>query len=207
MRRFAAVLLLGGCYPAIAEKGPAGAVHTDGTDDTSTAAGEDGTDSGTGGDGDSGDGDSGDGDPGDGGTGGDGDSGDGSTGGGGDAGSGADWGALEPCRVALPSDTVVYSSDAVVTDSGSWGLVCRNATVSFSGAGARAAVVAGGDAVLTGSGGLAWVADRGSVVVLGPDAGVGADDLSDVLDNSGTADVTDCGGGLVLDLSALPSGC
>ncbi len=182
------------------DEGAGDAVGDGGSDDGGTGGGEEGA--GAGGPG----GGTGD----DAGSGGD-DTGSGSDdagSGGDDAGSGGDTGEppLDPCAVVLPADTVVYRDPATVTEPGTWALVCRNATASFSGSAVRAAVRRGGAAVFTGGEPMAWVEDRGSVVVLGGSGAIGAVDPGDVTDAAGAATVTECPS-LTIDTSAVTDPC
>ena len=101
---------------------------------------------------------------------------------------------------------MVYTETTTVEDDDVWGLVCRNATVSFLGDRARVILGDRGSAVLSGAGALAWLGDRGDVVVVGAGAGVGTSNASGVNDRSGDADVVTCDT-LTVDLSALSEGC
>ena len=122
-------------------------------------------------------------------------------------GTGGDTGApVDPCHVVLPADTVVVRTSTAVSTDGLTLWVCRNATASVTGAGARALGEAGADLVIGGAGAQLWLRDRATANVIGAGATVAHEARATIVDRAGDAILTSCTT-ITVDSSAVPSGC
>jgi hypothetical protein len=107
----------------------------------------------------------------------------------------------------VPSDALVISEDAVVSEPAVAAWVCDNVTASGTGEGSRSSASDHARRGLPGAGSTAWVPTGARVTVLGGPVLLYVDPAATVSDEEGFAKTVSCPG-LALDLSLAPEpGC
>ncbi|TVQ91363.1 MAG: hypothetical protein EA397_09905 [Deltaproteobacteria bacterium] len=121
-------------------------------------------------------------------------------------GDGTDAVDQEFCEISVNAGATLLTDDQVIGSGAADLLICGAGGAVINGGERRIIVTSGGEAVVNASGAEIWILDGGAAVLNGGGASVWREPSASITGNIAPQSTTVCGS-IVLDLSALPSGC